>query len=132
MGPPYAQTRGAGLVGGVFRVVTFRADIAGFREVDAEEIARFWRRAEFGADAHADIKSVFINNGRGDKVVRRRPIGAALGTNEQAIEFPDELAGFRLEAVKDAVAARENDLRLSGHHGQCGIGPLPFDDVLAR
>ena len=50
--------------------------------------------------------------------------------NGVAIELPDEFAGARLKAVKHAVTAREDHLRLAGDNRQARVRPLAFDNVL--
>src|SRR5262249_14409933 len=99
----------ASFIGRVLGVEAFRADVAFFGHVDAQDVARLWVRAEIGADAHADIEPVADDHGRGHEIVEPDFL-LALGTIGLTVEFPDDVAGFGFEAVEDAVAARENHL----------------------
>ena len=99
----------------------------------------------FGGGPQPDVESVANHNRRAHEVIvdvswdtlkdihaNDAAILSTFAPDRQAIALPQQVARLRLEAVDDAIAAAEDDLRLAVHLGQSGSGPLAFDDILAR
>src|SRR5262249_28073161 len=99
-------------------------------EIDAPEMANTLFVLRILADA--DVEPVLMDD-RGRQEIAARagaaePIDRFLGV---AIEFPDQLAGLRLEGIQPTVAAREDDLRRTCYLRVDGVRPLPVHDLLA-
>src|SRR5207249_5938768 len=82
--------------------------------------------------ADADIELVFPDDRSGQEVTARAGAAELVDRFARiAEEPPNDVAGFRLEAVQIAVAAGKDDLRLAGRIGINRIGPLTMHDLFA-